>query len=126
MAKILVIAEHLDGKLNSAVAKTVSAATAVGGDIDVLVLAAAAALLEAFNLVRILALVLAVKLGGRDVFVGIHDSVGSAIMLVAFTITLVVFFKLGFFARKDVQRGRRRVGRGPSAPTRPAPEGEQP
>ncbi|WP_313400923.1 electron transfer flavoprotein subunit alpha/FixB family protein [Stenotrophomonas sp.] len=40
MAKILVIAEHLDGKLNSAVAKTVSAATAVGGDIDVLVLAA--------------------------------------------------------------------------------------
>ena len=40
MVKILVIAEHLDGKLNSAVAKTVSAATAVGGDIDVLVLAA--------------------------------------------------------------------------------------
>ncbi|MCD9085893.1 FAD-binding protein [Stenotrophomonas sp. SY1] len=40
MAKILVIAEHLDGKLNSAVAKTVSAATAVGGEIDVLVLAA--------------------------------------------------------------------------------------
>lgn len=40
MSKILVIAEHLDGKLNNAVAKTVSAATAVGGDIDVLVLAA--------------------------------------------------------------------------------------
>ena len=40
MAKILVIAEHLDGKLNSAVAKTVSAATVVGGDIHVLVLAA--------------------------------------------------------------------------------------
>ncbi len=40
MAKILVIAEHLDGKLNSAVAKTVSAAAAIGGDIDVLVLAA--------------------------------------------------------------------------------------
>ena len=40
MAKILVIAEHLDGKLNSAVAKTVSAAVAIGGDIDVLVLAA--------------------------------------------------------------------------------------
>ncbi len=40
MAKILVIAEHLDGKLNSAVAKTVSAAAAVGSDIDVLVLAA--------------------------------------------------------------------------------------
>ena len=39
MAKILVIAEHLDGKLNSAVAKTVSAAAAIGGDIDVLVLA---------------------------------------------------------------------------------------
>ncbi|WP_442682405.1 electron transfer flavoprotein subunit alpha/FixB family protein [Stenotrophomonas sp. JC08] len=40
MAKILVIAEHLDGKLNSAVAKTVSAAAAIGGEIDVLVLAA--------------------------------------------------------------------------------------
>ncbi len=40
MAKFPVIAEHLDGKLNSAVAKTVSAATAVGGDIHVLVLAA--------------------------------------------------------------------------------------
>ena len=40
MTKILVIAEHLDGKLNSAVAKTVSAAAAIGGDIDVLVLAA--------------------------------------------------------------------------------------
>ena len=40
MSKILVIAEHLDGKLNSAVAKTVSAAAAIGGDIDVLVLAA--------------------------------------------------------------------------------------
>jgi len=40
MAKILVIAEHLDGKLNSAVAKTVSAAAAIAGDIDVLVLAA--------------------------------------------------------------------------------------
>ncbi|OZB52473.1 MAG: electron transfer flavoprotein subunit alpha [Stenotrophomonas sp. 14-69-23] len=39
MSKILVIAEHLDGKLNSAVAKTVSAAAAIGGDIDVLVLA---------------------------------------------------------------------------------------
>ena len=40
MTKILVIAEHLDGKLNSAVAKTVSAAAAISGDIDVLVLAA--------------------------------------------------------------------------------------
>ncbi len=40
MSKILVIAEHLDGKLNSAVAKTVSAAAAIGGEIHVLVLAA--------------------------------------------------------------------------------------
>ena len=30
MSKILVIAEHLDGKLNNAVAKTVSAAAAIG------------------------------------------------------------------------------------------------
>ena len=41
MAKVLVIAEHLDGKLNASTAKTVSAATAVGADaIDVAVLAA--------------------------------------------------------------------------------------
>ena len=40
MAKILVIAEHMDGQLNAAVAKTVTAAAAIGGEIDVLVLAA--------------------------------------------------------------------------------------
>lgn len=40
-AKVLVIAEHLDGKLNASTAKTVSAAAAVGADaIDVVVLAA--------------------------------------------------------------------------------------
>ena len=41
MSKVLVIAEHLDGKLNASTAKTVSAATAVKADaIDVVVLAA--------------------------------------------------------------------------------------
>ena len=41
MAKVLVIAEHLGGKLNAATAKTVSAAAAISGaDIHVLVLAA--------------------------------------------------------------------------------------
>ena len=40
MSKVLVIAEHLHGQLNAAVAKTVSAAAAIGGEIDVLVLAA--------------------------------------------------------------------------------------
>ncbi|TQM17423.1 electron transfer flavoprotein alpha subunit apoprotein [Pseudoxanthomonas sp. 3HH-4] len=41
MAKVLVIAEHLDGKLNASTAKTVSAAAAVKADaIDVVVLAA--------------------------------------------------------------------------------------
>ncbi len=41
MSKILVIAEHLGGKLNAATAKTVSAAAAIAGaQIDVLVLAA--------------------------------------------------------------------------------------
>ena len=41
MSKVLVIAEHLDGKLNAATAKTVSAALALKADsIDVLVLAA--------------------------------------------------------------------------------------
>ncbi len=41
MSRILVIAEHHDGKLNAATAKTVSAAAAISGaSIDVLVLAA--------------------------------------------------------------------------------------
>jgi len=41
MTKVLVIAEHLDGKLNASTAKTVSAAAAVNADaIDVVVLAA--------------------------------------------------------------------------------------
>ncbi|MBB5209151.1 electron transfer flavoprotein subunit alpha/FixB family protein [Chiayiivirga flava] len=41
MSKILVIAEHLNGKLNlAATAKCVTAAKAVGGDIDIAVLAA--------------------------------------------------------------------------------------
>ncbi|HBZ8061440.1 TPA: electron transfer flavoprotein subunit alpha/FixB family protein, partial [Klebsiella pneumoniae] len=41
MSKILVIAEHHDGKLNAATAKTVSAAAAISGaSIDVVVLAA--------------------------------------------------------------------------------------
>jgi len=47
MAKILVIAEHLNGQLNAAVAKTVTAAAAVGGAIDVLVLAAEPAAIAA-------------------------------------------------------------------------------
>lgn len=41
MTKILVVAEHHDGKLNAATAKTVSAAAAISGaSIDVVVLAA--------------------------------------------------------------------------------------
>ncbi len=38
MSKILIVAEHLNGKLNSATARCVSAATAIGGEIHVLVL----------------------------------------------------------------------------------------
>ena len=41
MSKVLVVAEHLDGKLNASTAKVVSAAKALDpGSIDVLVLAA--------------------------------------------------------------------------------------
>jgi len=47
MAKILVIAEHLNGQLNAAVAKTVTAAVAVGGEVDVLVMAAEPAAIAA-------------------------------------------------------------------------------
>ncbi|ASE51765.1 electron transfer flavoprotein subunit alpha/FixB family protein [Stenotrophomonas maltophilia] len=48
MSKILVIAEHHDGKLNAATAKTVSAAAAINGaSIDVLVLAADPAIVAA-------------------------------------------------------------------------------
>jgi electron transfer flavoprotein alpha subunit len=40
MSKILVIAQHADGKLNAGVAKTVAAAAKIGGEIDVVVFAA--------------------------------------------------------------------------------------
>ncbi len=40
MSRVLIVAEHANGKLNPATAKCVSCATAVGGDIDILVLAA--------------------------------------------------------------------------------------
>ena len=56
MAKVLVIAEHLDGKLNASTAKTVSAAAAVKADaIDVVVLAAdpAAVAAEAAQIVGV-------------------------------------------------------------------------
>ena len=42
MSKILIVAEHLNGALNSSTARCVSCAQAIGGDIDVLVLADAA------------------------------------------------------------------------------------
>ncbi|ULQ46201.1 FAD-binding protein [Flagellatimonas centrodinii] len=38
MSKILVVADHADGKLNAGVAKTMSAAQQIGGEVDVLVL----------------------------------------------------------------------------------------
>ncbi|MBK8283439.1 MAG: electron transfer flavoprotein subunit alpha/FixB family protein [Ahniella sp.] len=40
MSKILIIAEHLNGKLNASTAKCVTAARSMGGAIDILVLAA--------------------------------------------------------------------------------------
>jgi len=40
MSKILIVAEHLDGKLNPATARCVTAAAKIGGDIHVAVLAA--------------------------------------------------------------------------------------
>jgi electron transfer flavoprotein alpha subunit len=43
MSRVLIVAEHANGKLNPATAKCVSCATAIGADIDVLVLAANAA-----------------------------------------------------------------------------------
>ena len=39
MSKVLVIAEHADGKLNAGVAKVLSAATAIGGEVHVVVYA---------------------------------------------------------------------------------------
>lgn len=40
MSKILIIAEHLNGKLNASTAKCVTAAKAIGGSMEILVLAA--------------------------------------------------------------------------------------
>jgi electron transfer flavoprotein alpha subunit len=42
MSRVLIIAEHLNGKLNPATSKCVACAKAIGADIDVLVLAASA------------------------------------------------------------------------------------
>ena len=39
MSKILVIAEHLNGELNAGLAKVMNCANAIGGDVDVAVLA---------------------------------------------------------------------------------------
>jgi electron transfer flavoprotein alpha subunit len=39
MSKILIVAEHANGKLNAGVAKVVAAATGIGGEIDVVVMA---------------------------------------------------------------------------------------
>ena len=39
MSKVLVIAQHADGKLSPAVSKTVSAATAIGGEVTIAVFA---------------------------------------------------------------------------------------
>ncbi|SFF45539.1 electron transfer flavoprotein alpha subunit apoprotein [Fontimonas thermophila] len=47
MSKILIVAEHAEGKLNSGVAKTVAAAKAIGGEIHVAVFAADAAAVAA-------------------------------------------------------------------------------
>ena len=40
MSKVLIVAEHAEGKLNAGVAKVVAAATPIGGEVHVLVLAA--------------------------------------------------------------------------------------
>lgn len=37
MSKILIVADHADGKLNGGVAKVMSAAQAIGGDVDIVV-----------------------------------------------------------------------------------------
>ena len=48
MSKILIVAEHLDGKLNSSTARCVTCASAIGAEsIDVLVLAADASAIAA-------------------------------------------------------------------------------
>ena len=64
MSKILIIAEHLNGQLNASTARCVSCATAIGGDIDVLVLDAdAAAVAEQAAAIEGVAKVLALSRG---------------------------------------------------------------
>nr|WP_246401850.1 exosortase/archaeosortase family protein [Jiangella mangrovi] len=65
---------------------------------------AAGALLELINLVRIEALVFALLQGGSSMFGWVHDTVGSAAMAAGFAVALIVFFKLGFFGRRDRRR----------------------
>ncbi|MFE9235168.1 archaeosortase/exosortase family protein [Cellulosimicrobium funkei] len=65
--------------------------------------------LEVVNLLRILLLVVAVLHWGASAFSWVHDTLGSVLMLGAFTVALVAFFRLGFFGRRDRERrGARR------------------
>ncbi|MFI2363956.1 exosortase/archaeosortase family protein [Promicromonospora sp. NPDC019610] len=63
-----------------------------------------AAFLELVNVARVELLVLTALRGGPSAFGWVHDTVGSAIMLGAFTVALLVFFRLGFLGRGGTAR----------------------
>lgn len=65
---------------------------------------ATAVFLELVNIARVELLVLAAVRGGTSAFGWMHDTLGSALMLAAFTVALVMFFRFGFL-------GHRRTGR---------------
>lgn len=58
-----------------------------------------AAFLELVNVARVELLVLAAIRGDASAFGWMHDTLGSPLMLGAFTVALVMFFRFGFLGR---------------------------
>ena len=63
-----------------------------------------AAFLELVNIARVELLVLAAIRGDASAFGWMHDTLGSALMLAAFTVALVMFFRFGFLGRRGTDR----------------------
>lgn len=59
-----------------------------------------AVFLELVNIARVELLVLTAIRSGSSAFGWMHDTVGSALMLAAFTVALAVFFRFGFLGRR--------------------------
>ena len=91
MAKVLVIAEHLDGKLNASTARTVSAAVAVKAEaIDVAVLAADPAVVAA-DAAQIAGVAKVIHADGASLAEGLAENVAAQVLAVAGDYSHILF-----------------------------------